>query len=250
METIVTIVFTILTILGMVLAVKITGSMVVGILVAIIVIMIWKTVQVPLLILWDRFAAKHYPMPEIKHFYEKDLDGQNENGLLNIQLGMRVLIITETFDYSEETAPAFDVMVESAIDALKKEFPLFRLRYLAVKKRNAPIQYSSTLCGENGELMNKCYKAWVKTNAVFKMTAREKNKDMFLHDGGVEVDGEVINYTALFLFDNTLPVTVDVLNRIEKKEAEQTESTETEQAETVIAEITESTETESTETKE
>jgi hypothetical protein len=217
METIVTIVFTILTILGTVLAVKITGSMVVGILVAIIVIMIWKTVQVPLLLLWDKFAAKHFPMPAIIHFYEKDLDGKNENGLLNIQLGMRVLIITETFEYSEETAPAFDVMVQASTDALKQEYPLFKLRYLAVKKRNAPIQYSSTLCGENGELMNKCYKAWMKTNAVFKMTAREKNKDMFLHDGGVEVDGEVINYTALYLFDNTLPVTVEVLDKMKNK---------------------------------
>ena len=233
METIVTIVFTILTILGMVLAVKITGSMIVGILVAVIVIMIWKTVQVPLLLLWDKFAAKHYPMPAIIHFYEKDLDGQNENGLLNIQLGMRVLIITETFEYSEETSPAFYVMVDAAADALKKEYPLFRLRYLAVKKRNAPVQYNSTLCGKDGELMNKCYKAWMKTTAVFKMTSREKNKDMFLHDGGVEVDGEVINYTALFLFDNTLPVTVEVLDQMDKKNtetdiAEKTESTETE----------------------
>ena len=227
METILTILSLVLMIGGAALATKIFGSVLVGLLVAIIILMIWKTIQVPILIAWDKFAAKHFPLPKIVHFYEKGLKGQDENGLLNIQLGMRVLLITETYEYSEETSPVFYAMIDASTEALKEQYPLFRLRHLAVQRRDAPLQYNSTLCGENGELINKCYKAWNKTEAVFKMEKREKNRDLFLYDGGVAVDGQIINYTALYLFDSTLPVTVSVLEDIEKKQAEEnSESTE------------------------
>ena len=224
METVITLIFSLLTILGAVTAINKTGSYFVGILVSIIIVMLWKTFQVPLLILWDKFAAKHFPLPEIKHFYEKDLKGKDDNGLWKVQLGMRVLIITEFLEYTEENSEYFYAMVNASAEALKEEFPLFKLRYLAVQKRDAPIQYSSTLCGENGENMKKCYKAWGKTEAVFKFTERKPNKDLFIYDGGVVVDDKIVNYTAMYLFDNTLPVTVSVLDQMEaNKEPEQIE---------------------------
>lgn len=196
---------------------RLTGSFLVGILVAIIVVMIWRTVKVPLLIVWDRFAEKHFPLPAITHFYEKGLDGDPIGGMLPIALGMRVLIITETLEYSEETKDLFFVMVGASKKALEEEYPLFKLRSLAVEKRNSPLQYSSSLCGPNGELMEKCYKAWGKTQAVFNMNSRKKNVDLFLYDGGLAVDGKVINYTAMYLFDSTLPVTVEVLDKMGEK---------------------------------
>ena len=214
------------------LAIKLTGSMFVGILAAIIVVMIWKSVQVPLLILWDKFAEKHFPLPPINHFYEEGLYGEEIGGLLPIQLGMRVLIITEFLDYSEETSHYFYKMIEASTAALKEEYPLFKLRWLAVRKRKSPIQYSNTLCGENGENISKCYKAWLKTEAVFKMTAREKNKDLFLYDGGIVVDDKIVNYTAMYLFDSTLPVTVAVLDNMKENEkAEETEEPKEEKTE-------------------
>jgi hypothetical protein len=218
METVFTLVFTLLTLGGMMLAIKLTGSMFVGILAAIIVVMIWKSVQVPLLILWDKFAESLY--------------GEEIGGLLPIQLGLRVLIITEFLDYSEETSHYFYKMIEASTAALKEEYPLFKLRWLAVRKRKSPIQYSNTLCGENGENISKCYKAWLKTEAVFKMTAREKNKDLFLYDGGIVVDDKIVNYTAMYLFDSTLPVTVAVLDNMKENEkAEETEEPKEEKTE-------------------
>ena len=218
MQTIITLIFAGLTILGAVLAFNFTGSLIVAILVAVIVVLLWKTFQVPLLILWDRFAEKHFPLPKINHFYEEGLDGEPVGGLMAIALGMRVLIITETYEYTDERRDVFFKMVEASAEALKEQYPMFRLRYLAVRKRKSPLQYSSTLCGEDGELIAKCYKSWGRTQAVYQMSSREKNRDLFLYDGGMSVNGETINYTAFYLFDQTLPVTVDVLKDYEENE--------------------------------
>ena len=134
-------------------------------------------------------------------------------------------------------------MIDAAKDALYKEYPMFKLRWLAVRKRKSPIVYSATLCGKDGEKMDKCYKAWNKTEPVYKLGDRKPNVDLFMYDGGIAIDGTLINYTAMFLFDNTLPKTVAVLDNIKTpenaadagettediKETEDTESTEKEE---------------------
>lgn len=223
MDTILTLVFTFLTIGGAIFAINKTGSFFVGILVGIIIVMIWRSVKVPLLILWDRFAEKHFPLPAITHFYEEGLDGEMIGGLNPIQLGVRLLLITETLEYSEETKELFYIMADASKKALSEEYPLFELRSLAVEKRKSPVQFSSTLCGIDGEHFQKCVKAWNKTQAVHLMTSRVQNKDIFMYDGGLAVDGKVINYTAIYLFDSTLPVTVSVLEKVKQKQSEDAE---------------------------
>ena len=97
MQTIITLIFAVLTAVGAIVAFNFTGSLIVAILVAVIIILLWKTFQVPLMILWDKFAEKHFPLPKITHFYEEGLEGDPVGGLMAIALGMRVLIITETY---------------------------------------------------------------------------------------------------------------------------------------------------------
>ena len=115
-------------------------------------------------------------------------------------------------------------MIDAAKDALYEEYPMFKLRWLAVRKRKSPIVYSATLCGKDGEKMDKCYKAWNKTEPVYKLGDRKPNVDVFMYDGGIAIDGTLINYTAIFLFDNTLPKTVAVLDQMKDTDKESTES--------------------------
>ena len=57
--------------------------------------------------------------------------------------------------------------------------------------------------------MNNCFKAWLDTPNVIQMRARQQNRDLFLHDGTIEMkDGALVRYTVMVLFDASLPVTL------------------------------------------
>ena len=50
-----------------------TQSYIVAILFAIIVVLIGKSLQPVLLVLWDKFTRRFFPLPELTEFFEKGL---------------------------------------------------------------------------------------------------------------------------------------------------------------------------------
>jgi len=184
-------------------------SYIVAILFLIIAVITGKSIQPAVLTLWYKFLNKYFPLPELYPLYSKGLDVQtDEHGNPTSMLGMRVLAMTESLDGKKEKA-CYEAAIAESIGKLCNEFDLFELRYNAVLRRNSPVEWLWVTCGEEGENMNRCFKAWMESPNVFNMKARQQNRDMFLHDGTVAAkDGTPVRYTVMVLFDNTLPVTV------------------------------------------
>ena len=187
-----------------------TQSYIVAILFAIIVVLIGKSLQPVFLLLWDRFTHRFFPLPELTEFYKKGLHPTQDDTVPPKTQGIRVLAMTEELGFNSKSKPVYEKMVQESLDALSREYPLFDLRWQAVKRRGLPEQHVCSLCGIDGEKMSKCLKAWLKSDAVREMKARTQNKDLFLHDGEITVPGnnEPIRYTVMVLFDGSLPVTL------------------------------------------
>lgn len=180
-----------------------TKSYWVSILIAITAMLVCKSVMPFLAILWEKFLRRYFPLPEITQFYEKNLADSETKGI-------RVLAMTEELKLNAKTKPIYMEMAAQTLEALSKEHPIFARRLEVVEKREMPVQYVCSLCGKDGEKMRKCLRAWFKTCAVRDMKARTQNRDLFLHDGEIQIPktGEDIRYTVIVLFDGSLPVTI------------------------------------------
>ena len=194
-------------------------SYIVAILFLIIAVITGKSLQPVILTLWVKFLNRYFPLPELFPLYSKGFDEPVKEGEApHEMLGMRVLAMTENLNGKKHKA-AYKDAVEDAISHLRKEFALFDLRYNAVLRRNSPIEWLWVTCGEEGENMNKCFKAWMDHRNVIKMKSRQQNKDMFLHDGTVTLhNGTEVRYTVMVLFDATLPVTIPAKKEESKEE--------------------------------
>lgn len=212
-------------VLGGFIGYKLTESYIVMILGVIIMVLIGKSLQPAVIVLWDKFMRKHFPLPDIHEFKRQGLDPTEDYVIPPEHQGLRVIAMTESLPY-KKNKNRYEEMVKESLEALSEEFPLFDVRLKAVYRRGLPIQYVWSHCGEEGELMPKCFKAWLKTKELKNMKARTQNKDLFLHDGVVSVNGKDVRYTVMVLFDGELPVTVP------KKETEaNAENTEENKAE-------------------
>lgn len=196
---------------------KLFDSFIVGILFLVIAVITGKSIQPLVLNLWYRFLNKYFPLPELYPLYSKGFEvAMDENGMPTNMVGMRALAMTESYDGKKDKT-CYEAAVKESIGKLCNEFELFELRYNAVIRRNSPIEWLWVTCGEDGENMNRCFKAWMESPNVINMKARQQNRDMFLHDGTVTVkDGSVVRYTVMVLFDSTLPITVP--NKEENKD--------------------------------
>ena len=184
-------------------------SYIVAILFLIVAVITCKSVQPAVLALWYKFLNRYFPLPDLHPLYSKGFDEPVQEGEAPPQmLGMRVLAMTETLDGKKNKA-SYEAAVNESIGKLCSEFDLFKLRYNAVLRRNSPIEWLWVNCGEEGENMNRCFKAWMESPNVIQMKARQQNRDMFLHDGTVTArNGSAVRYTVMVLFDSTLPVTL------------------------------------------
>ena len=180
-------------------------SYVVAILFLVIAVITGKSIQPVVLNLW----VKYFPLPEVYPLYSKGFDAEVKEGEAPpCMLGMRVLAMTETTD-GKKHKDVYESAITESIGKLCNEFELFKLRYDAVLRRNSPVEWLWVTCGADGENMNNCFKAWLDTPNVIQMKARQQNRDLFLHDGTVEMkDGTRVRYTVMVLFDATLPVTL------------------------------------------
>lgn len=203
-----------------------TQSYIVAILFAIIVVLIGKSLQPAILVLWDKFTRRFFPLPELTEFFEKGLHPTEDYTIPPNTQGLRVLAMTEELPLNSKSRPVYTQMVQESLKALSEEFPLFALRLNACEKRDLPQQYVCSLCGIEGEKMSKCLKAWLKSYAVRDMKARTQNKDLFLHDGEVNVPGktDAVRYTVMVLFDGSLPVTLPAQAETHKQESSETTS--------------------------
>ena len=184
-------------------------SYVVAILFLVIAVITGKSIQPVVLNLWVKFQNKYFPLPEVYPLYSKGFDAEVKEGEAPpCMLGMRVLAMTETTD-GKKHKDVYESAITESIGKLCNEFELFKLRYDAVLRRNSPVEWLWVTCGADGENMNNCFKAWLDTPNVIQMKARQQNRDLFLHDGTVEMkDGTRVRYTVMVLFDATLPVTL------------------------------------------
>ena len=194
-------------------------SFIVGIMFLVIAVITGKSFQPLILNLWYKFLNKYFPLPELYPLYSRGFDQPTEpDSAPASMLGMRVLAMTESLDGKKNKA-AYKEAVEESIAKLCKEFELFDLRYNAVLRRESPIEWVWVNCGEEGENMNNCFKAWVNTPSVFYMKSRQQNRDMFLHDGTVTArDGSAVRYTVMVLFDASLPVTIPAKTEVPAEE--------------------------------
>lgn len=172
-------------------------------------ILISRSLQPIFMVQWYKFQQKHFPLPPVNTLEQKRFP---ESGMVDDvpanKLGMRVLAMTEDLD-GGTCQHAYYEMIEASLDALDQKSDLFRIRHEAVERRGSPVEYLWSLCGKDGELINKCFKAWLRSPNVAEMRARKQNRDMFLHDGTVTLkSGREIRYTVLVLFDGTLPQTI------------------------------------------
>ena len=188
---------------------KLFDSFIVAILFLIIAVITGKSIQPVVLNLWIKFLNKYFPLPEVYPLYSKGFDVEVKEGEAPpCMLGMRVLAMTETTD-GKKHKDVYESAITESIGKLCNEFDLFKLRYDAVLRRNSPVEWLWVTCGADGENMNNCFKAWLDTPNVIQMKARQQNRDLFLHDGTVEMkDGTRVRYTVMVLFDATLPVTL------------------------------------------
>ena len=203
---------------------RLFDSYIVAILFLIIAVITGKSLQPALLSLWYKFEDRFFPLPELHTLYSKGLENpdtpEKEGDAPPKMLGMRVLAMTEDLD-GRKNKELYKEAVEESITKLCKEFELFDLRYNAVLRRESPIEWVWVTCGKDGENMNSCFKAWVKSTHVFYMKARQQNRDMFLHDGTVAGrDGSPVRYTVMVLFDASLPVTIPQKESDAEKSAE------------------------------
>lgn len=187
-----------------------TQSYIVAILFAIIMVLIGKSLQPVVLVVWDKFTRRFFPLPELMEFHEQGLHPTEDYTIPPNTLGIRVLAMTEALAFCPDTKVYYEQMVQESLAALSEEFPLFDLRLKAAIRKELPQQYVCSLCGTDGENMNKCLKAWFKSYAVYEMKARRQNHDLFLHDGEIQLPGEddTTRYTVMVLFDGSLPVTL------------------------------------------
>ena len=188
---------------------SIFDSYIVAILFLVIAVLTGKSIQPLILNLWYKFLNRYFPLPDLNPLYSKGLDvPADKNGVPPAMLGMRVLAMTEDMD-GKKYKSCYEAAISESIGKLCSEFDLFKLRYDAVLRRNAPIEWVWVTCGAEGENMNRCFKAWMESPSVNQMKARQQNRDMFLHDGTVTAqDGTTARYTVMVLFDSTLPVTL------------------------------------------
>ena len=184
-------------------------SYIVAILFLVIAVITGKSIQPVVMNLWIRFLNKYFPLPEVYPLYSKGFDVEPKEGEAPpCMLGMRVLAMTESTD-GNRRKDIYEQAITESIGKLCNEFDLFKLRYDAVLRRNAPVEWVWVTCGIDGENMNNCFKAWLDTPNVIQMRARQQNRDLFLHDGTIEMkDGALVRYTVMVLFDASLPVTL------------------------------------------
>lgn len=187
-----------------------TKSYLVSILIAVTAMLVCKSLMPFMQLLWDKFRQRFFPLPEVAAFYEKNLEDWDGSESPAHALGIRVLAMTEELRLNSKTRTAYLDMVQESLDALAQAHPIFQRRLEVVQRRDMPAQYTWALCGKDGKNMRKCLKAWFKTGAVREMRARTQNRDLFLHDGEIQIHGrsEAIRYTVLVLFDGSLPVTL------------------------------------------
>lgn len=201
-----------------------TKNYFVSILIAVVAMLVGKSVVPFVLILWDRFRNRFFPLPEITPFFESNLQETEDQDVPAHTQGIRVLAMTEALNLNSKTKSLYQEMVAQSLEALSKEHPIFQRRLEVVNRREKPMQYVAALCGKDGEKMRKCLSTWLKTYAVRDMKARTQNRDLFLHDGEIRVPktGEDIRYTVMVLFDGSLPVTIPKTSEEAKSPAEDT----------------------------
>jgi len=197
---------------------SIFDSYIVAILFLIVAVITGKSLQPVVLNLWVKFLNRFFPLPELHSLYSKGFDKPvDPNAAPACMLGMRVLAMTEELD-GKEYKESYEAAIKESIGKLCNEFELFKLRYDAVLRRDAPVEWLWVNCGAEGENMNNCFKAWMDSPNVIQMKARQQNRDMFLHDGSVTTwDGKNARYTVMVLFDATLPVTLPSKKEKENK---------------------------------
>lgn len=197
-----------------------TKNYFVSILIAVVAMLVGKSVVSFVLILWDRFRARYFPLPALTPFFERGLEDQPDQDVPAHTQGIRVLAMTESLALNADTEPVYMDMVARSLDTLSGEHPIFARRLEVVNRRELPVQYTAALCGQDGRRMGKCLRTWLKTYPLRDMHARVQNRDLFLCDGLAEVPGGgEIRYTVMVLFDGGLPVTVGKPPREDKAPA-------------------------------
>ncbi len=192
----------ILTLVMIFLVYYISKSVAVTLVGSIAVILILKSLEPYLLLL----ESKLFPKPDIKIL--REINPSEEPGR-----GLRVMVTTQfnEFDASDaQSVELYDRIVSEAVEKLRKEKPIFDLRYSAVLDRSLPISYSSSVCGEKNSGMRKCYSAWLGAINAKAFGAWKENSELFLHDGLFDdpKTGEPRSSLVMFMFDSGLPKTI------------------------------------------
>lgn len=199
----------VLCIVGAVIGFKLTGKFLVAFLFMIVAVLIGKSVQPAFIVLCDKINKRLFPKPEVKPFFEEGLTPTEDYVVHPAALGYRVLCMTEDTRCNSQNKRYYDEMVDYALTKLSEQYPLFDLRLKAARRRGSGVQYAWSLCGQDGELMKKCVKAWFASQGCYLMKDHQKLKDLFLIDGELtKKDGSYLPFTVMVLFDSSLPVTL------------------------------------------
>lgn len=199
-----------------------------------------RAFQQVFLLYYYRIKAKAHPMPVVHTVKEENWEDREEWDDSYRCHGMRTMIVTERLDgdkYPDEIL----AMEKETLEQLSKPGTLFELRYNRVLERNYPYQLVWSNCDDGGKAINDCVKTWYKSWALEKMPARQRDKDFFVYDGEMDIQGVgPTQFTGFVLFDGGLPVTLNNPYLKKKAELEGTVETETQTPEdnTIEAEAT------------
>jgi len=168
-----------------------------------------KALNALLLNYYFQHIAKVNPDPVLHPFQDRFFDKIDEKSDKNpLERGMRLLVATEDLD-SEEYLPYFKEMERIAIEHLDQPETIFNLRYHFVLDRELPYQAVWCVCGKDGKHINRCIKTWYKTNALVLMTVKQPNREIFVYDGEMDIEGVgKKRYSVFFVFEQALPVTI------------------------------------------
>ncbi len=196
------------------------NSMLLMMLVIIASYALFKAIQLVFLQYYYRRQDRLHPLPPIHELYKENWEDRDEWENTFLSLGMRIVAITEDLDESYEKA--YSAIIDKAINEMNQPETIFALRYETVIRKKYPYYAAWTNCGTDGVEINSAAKAWYACDACTYMKGRRPGKDIFVHDGEIEVeDRGLLRYTVLVLFAQSLPVTVN--NPFVKKKREEEE---------------------------
>lgn len=193
-----------------------------------------------------RYKAKYNPNPTLHPFDDDNWDDRDEWEDSYLDLGWRAMVVTEELE-DDKYIPCFKAMVDEAIEYHNKPETIFELRLNHVHKKSLPYQAIYTVCGPEGKGINKCAKTWYYSRPLKNLlkTRREPNKDVFIYDGTMDIEGVgPTQFTVFIAFENRLPVTVNNPYKKKLEEAKALEAKAAAEAETAeTVEAVETTET-------